>query len=113
MEIFLIFVLPVLFFIAGFWLARLSKDFDLPSCTIDQIKPAQKTESAQKDKWKIDMDKLNVWGIVRYVNGKYDCVWHSGYSKREAEKRCKELNSDYHRYYGTYVVENMTYSNEN
>ena len=44
--------------------------------------------------------------IVRYKkNGEYDCVWSSGHTRRDAEKRAEKLNSDYHKNYGTYVVE--------
>lgn len=57
----------------------------------------------------IDLDKAPVWGIVRYRNGQFDCIWSRGHTKREAEKKCKKLNSDYHKDYGEYSVENMTY----
>ena len=47
-----------------------------------------------------------IHAIVRYKkNGEYDCVWKSGLTRREAERLCEELNSDYHKNYGTYVVE--------
>ena len=53
-----------------------------------------------------EVERMHVWNIVRYRhNGEYDCVWSSGHTKREADKRCKELNEDYHMYYGKYVVE--------
>lgn len=55
---------------------------------------------------KVDKEKLHIWAIVRYSHdGKYDCVWSSGYTKRDAEKKCKQLNNDYHKNYGKYVVE--------
>lgn len=57
----------------------------------------------------IDIDKAPVWGIVRYRDGQFDCIWSRGHTKREAEKKCKKLNSDYHKDYGEYSVENMTY----
>lgn len=50
-------------------------------------------------------ERLPIWGIVRYRDNKFDCVWSGGLTKREADKRCKELNSDYHKNYGEYVVE--------
>ena len=44
--------------------------------------------------------------IVRYKkDGSYDCVWQNGLTRREAEKRVEKLNSDYHKNYGTYVIE--------
>lgn len=47
-----------------------------------------------------------LWHIVRYTrNGVYDCIWSSGHTLRDALKRCKQLNEDYHKYYGVYVVE--------
>ena len=49
---------------------------------------------------------LPIFNIVRYdENGNYDCMWKSGLRFRDAIKKCKELNSDYHKYYGEYVVE--------
>lgn len=63
---------------------------------------------------KIDKEKMHIWDIVRYKdNGEYDCVWSSGHTKREADKRCAKLNSDYHRYYGKYVVEDGVYKDRN
>lgn len=51
-------------------------------------------------------ERLSIWSIVRYKkDGEYDCVWSSGHTKREADKRCKALNEDYHKKYGKYVVE--------
>lgn len=53
-----------------------------------------------------ELERMPIWDIVRYThNGEYDCVWSSGHSKRDADKSCKELNEDYHKYYGKYVVE--------
>ena len=61
----------------------------------------------------IDREKLCIWDIVRYKNnGEYDCVWSSGHTKRDADKRCAKLNSDYHKYYGKYVVEDGVYKVE-
>jgi hypothetical protein len=49
---------------------------------------------------------MPIWDIVRYkTNGEYDCVWGSMHTKRDADKRCKALNEDYHKNYGKYVVE--------
>ena len=50
-------------------------------------------------------ERLPIWGVVRYRNNKFDCVWTSGLTKREADKYCYKLNSDYHKNYGEYVVE--------
>lgn len=62
----------------------------------------------------IDREKLCIWDIVRYKdNGEYDCVWSSGHTKRDADKRCAKLNSDYHKYYGKYVVEDGVYKDRN
>lgn len=62
----------------------------------------------------IDREKLCIWDIVRYKdNGEYDCVWSSGYTKRDADKKCAKLNSDYHKYYGKYVVEDGVYEDKN
>ena len=37
---------------------------------------------------KIDREKMHIWDIVRYKdNGEYDCVWSSGYTKRDADKK--------------------------
>lgn len=53
-----------------------------------------------------DLERMSIWDIVRYKhNGEYDCVWSSMHTKRDAEKHCKELNEDYHKNYGKYVVE--------
>ena len=53
-----------------------------------------------------DRARMSIWSIVRYDHkGNYDCVWKSGLTKREADKRCQKLNEDYHKNYGTYVVE--------
>lgn len=63
---------------------------------------------------KIDREKMHIWDIVRYKdNGEYDCVWSSGYTKRDADKKCAKLNSDYHKYYGKYVVEDGVYEDKN
>ena len=44
--------------------------------------------------------------IVRYKkDGSYDCLWTSDLTRREAEKEVEKLNSDYHKRYGTYVIE--------
>lgn len=48
---------------------------------------------------------LPIYNIVRYRDGKYDCIWDSGITLRNALKICKVLNEDYHRNYGEYVVE--------
>ena len=62
----------------------------------------------------IDREKLCIWDVVRYKsNGDYDCVWSSGHTKRDADKRCAKLNSDYHKYYGKYVVEDGVYKDKN
>lgn len=62
----------------------------------------------------IDREKLCIWDIVRYKdNGEYDCVWSSGHTKRDADKKCAKLNSDYHKYYGKYVVEDGVYKDKN
>lgn len=62
----------------------------------------------------IDREKLCIWDIVRYKdNCEYDCVWSSGHTKREADKICAQLNSDYHKYYGKYVVEDGVYKDKN
>lgn len=54
-------------------------------------------------------EKTSFWRIIRYKNGKFDCVWESGIlDKRVADKRCKKLNDPNEgneHYYGTYVVE--------
>ena len=54
-------------------------------------------------------EKTSHWRIVRYRNGKFDCVWKSGiFDKRVADKICKKLNdpnAGNEHYYGTYVVE--------
>ena len=53
-----------------------------------------------------ELERMAIWDIVRYkANGEYDCVWSSMHTKRDADKRCKALNEDYHKYYGKYVVE--------
>lgn len=53
-----------------------------------------------------DIERKPIWDIVRYhENGEYDCVWSRGHTKREADKRCAKLNTDYHKNYGIYVVE--------
>lgn len=53
-----------------------------------------------------ELERMPIWDIVRYkTNGEYDCVWSGEHSKRDADKRCKELNEDYHKNYGKYVVE--------
>ena len=52
------------------------------------------------------LERMDIWDIVRYThNGEYDCVWSSMHTKRDADKRCKALNEDYHKNYGKYVVE--------
>ena len=61
-------------------------------------------------KWKVDMDKLHVWDVVRYRNGDFDCVWSGNHTKIGAEKLCEKLNNDYHKNYGEYRVENSTYT---
>lgn len=50
-------------------------------------------------------ERMPIWGVVRYRNGEYDNVWRDNMTKRDAEKLCEKLNSDYHKYYGDYVVE--------
>ena len=53
-----------------------------------------------------ELERMPIWDIVRYThNDEYDCVWSSMHTKRDADKRCKALNEDYHKYYGKYVVE--------
>lgn len=53
-----------------------------------------------------ELERMPIWDIVRYAhNGEYDCVWSSMHTKRDADKRCKALNEDYHKNYGKYVVE--------
>ena len=53
-----------------------------------------------------ELERMPIWDIVRYShNGEYDCVWSSAHTKRDADKRCKALNEDYHKNYGKYVVE--------
>ena len=62
----------------------------------------------------IDREKMCIWDIVRYKSsGEYDCVWSSGHTKRDADKICAKLNSDYHKYYGKYVVEDGVYKDRN
>lgn len=65
------------------------------------------TEQEYKDFKEFEKkERYHIWDIVRYKdNGEYDCVWSAGHTLREAKKRCKELNNDYHRNYGKYVVE--------
>ena len=49
---------------------------------------------------------LPIYSIVRYhKDGSYDCIWSSRHTFRNALKRCNELNEDYHKNYGVYVVE--------
>ena len=51
---------------------------------------------------------LPIYTIVRYKdNGDYDCVWSSGHMLRDAIKKCKQLNEDYHKVYGKYIVEDI------
>lgn len=57
----------------------------------------------------MDMKPINrsIYTIVRYYfDGSYDCIWSSGHTLRDALKKCKELNNDYHKNYGIYIVEN-------
>jgi len=55
---------------------------------------------------------LPIYSIVRYhEDGSYDCIWSSNYTLHNAQKRCKELNEDYHKNYGVYVVEDA-YGNQ-
>ena len=57
---------------------------------------------------RIEDSRINspYYSIVRYKkDGSYDCVWQSGLTRREAEKRAEKLNNDYHKNYGTYVIE--------
>lgn len=55
---------------------------------------------------------LPIYSIVRYhKDGSYDCIWNSNYTLRNALKRCKELNEDYHKNYGVYIVEDA-YGNQ-
>lgn len=100
-NLFLI-IISMMALIAGFILGKWAKESD----------PVMKVEvdSKRDGDWYLDMDKQHVWGVVRYRNGQFDCVWSSGYSKRGAEKLCEKLNNDYHKNYGEYRVENMTYS---
>lgn len=75
----------------------------------------RKTEQIIKKKNEVDSEgytfeeKTSFWRIIRYKNGKFDCVWKSGiFDKRVADKRCKKLNDPNEgneHYYGTYVVE--------
>lgn len=49
---------------------------------------------------------LPIYTIVRYhSDGSYDCIWSDKHTLRDALKKCKELNEDYHKNYGVYVVE--------
>lgn len=75
----------------------------------------RKTEQVIKKKEEVDAEgytlaeKTSFWRIVRYRNGKFDCVWECGiFDKRVADKRCEKLNDPNEGnecYYGTYVVE--------
>ena len=75
----------------------------------------RKTEQIINKKKEVDAEgytfaeKTSYWRIVRYRNGKFDCVWEDGiFDKRVADKRCKKLNDPNEGnecYYGTYVVE--------
>lgn len=75
----------------------------------------RKTKQINKKKKEVDAEgytlaeKTSYWRIVRYRNGKFDCVWESCiFDKRVADKRCKKLNDPNEGnecYYGTYVVE--------
>lgn len=75
----------------------------------------RKTEQIINKKKEVDAEgytlaeKTSYWRIVRYRNGKFDCVWECGiFDKRVADKRCKKLNDPNEGnecYYGTYVVE--------
>lgn len=78
------------------------------------ITTIKKEPEIDKKEPEIDREKLCIWDIVRYKNnGEYDCVWSSGHTKRDADKRCAKLNSDYHKYYGKYVVEDGVYTDRN
>ena len=75
----------------------------------------RETEQIIKKKKEVDSEgytlpeKTSYWRIVRYRNGKFDCVWRNGiYDKRVADKYCKKLNdpnAGNEHYYGTYIVE--------
>lgn len=74
------------------------------------VKNDTKPQVNKENAIRVDKEKLPIWAIVRYKhNGTYDCVWSSGHTKRDADKKCKQLNSDYHKNYGKYVVEDGFY----
>jgi len=100
-----ILLLIVISFIVGFLFGSSNKEKETET-DIQNPKTANGNPTTLLD---IDMDKAPVWGIVRYRNGYFDCIWSRGHTKKEAEKRCKKLNSDYHQNYGEYSVENMIY----
>lgn len=80
----------------------------------DGVKKFMEGPVSEEPSLKLDKEKMHIWDIVRYKdNGEYDCVWSSGYTKRDADKQCAKLNSDYHNYYGKYVVEDGVYEDKN
>lgn len=103
-----ILLLIVFSFIVGFLFGASKRETEtnIQKSTTDIYLKANDNPTTLLD---IDLDKAPVWGIVRYRDGQFDCIWSRGHTKREAEKKCKKLNSDYHKDYGEYSVENMTY----
>lgn len=74
------------------------------SGAVKKFMEGPESQSGPKINW--NRDNMPIWSIVRYKhNGEYDCVWSSGHTKRDADKICAELNQDYHKNYGKYVVE--------
>lgn len=98
-----ILLLIVISFIVGFLFGSSNKE------TETDIQKPKTADDNPTTLLNIDVNKAPVWGIVRYRDGQFDCIWSRGHTKREAEKKCKKLNSDYHKDYGEYSVENMTY----
>ena len=104
----MVFNVVILFVVISYFLGIFvgycaGKNITVYDYTAKAIKEKEDTRYRLK---KEQLERMSIWDIVRYKpNGVYDCVWSGMHTKRDADKICKELNEDYHKNYGKYVVE--------